>query len=243
MTTLPSFIKVIIVGLALMMIICAQSFAQSQASGTYGELRPELETHFQLRDNVRLLGFFESENGVDFDYRQLDTGLRLGYQRKEITKPHLQNIDPDKEYTLLLGGGYEYLNTDQLGKTKYENRMMLAGTVGFRPLSPLLIRDRNRVEFRWDNGVYSTRYRNQLTVEYDILIHRFRLTPYAAAEVYYDGAHHSWDEEDYSAGVQWPYKRVLMLDTYYLRQNSSDSLPEYVNVFGVKLNFYFGGKK
>ena len=41
-----------------------------------------------------------------------------------------------------------------------------------------------------------------------------------------------------AAGVQWPYKRVLMLDTYYLRQNCTTCSPAHLNVAGLTLNFY-----
>ena len=37
----------------------------------------------------------------------------LGYQWKRISKPHLENIDPDKEHFFLFGGGYERLQTLQ----------------------------------------------------------------------------------------------------------------------------------
>jgi len=227
----------------ILLVRCVGAGAQSQTPATEGEFWPAIDAHFQLQDNYRLLGFVGLKKGEEFPYQQLDTGLGLGYQWKTIAKSHLKNIDLDKEHAFLFGGGYEYLRTLQSGKLKYENRMALEVTPGFRPLSRILVRDRNRVEFRWVNGVYSTRYRNQLSVEYDILIHKFRFTPYAAAEVYYDGANHSWNEEQYTAGLQWPYKRLVMLDIYYLRQNCTTCNPAYLNVGGLTLNFYLGNNK
>jgi len=53
----------------------------------------------------------------------------------------------------------------------------------------------------------------------------FRFTPYTSAEAFYDGAKDSWDQEQYTAGVQWPYERRLMLETYYLRQNCTTLRP------------------
>ena len=67
--------------------------------------------------------------------------------------------------------------------------------------------------------MYSTRYRNLAQGEYDISIHDFHFSPYASAEFFYNGATSSWDQEWYTAGIQWPYKRMLMIETYYLRQN------------------------
>jgi hypothetical protein len=113
----------------------------------------------------------------------------------------------------------------------------------YRLLSRLLVRDRNRVEFRWVDGVYSTRYRNLLTLETDFLVHGVRFTPFGSAEVFYDGPKHSWNEEWYTAGVQLPYKRRLMLETYYRRENCPTCSPARWNVGGATLNVYFRNTK
>ena len=229
-----------IAGLTLAAVFCLRARGQSQADTTNGEFWPAADVYIQLPDSYRLLGFVESKRGQDFPYQQLDLGIGLGYQWKRISKLHLKNIDPDKEHSFLFGGGYEYLRTLQAGKnTSYENRLVLEGLPRFRPVSRLLASDRNRVEFRWVNGVYSTRYRNDLALEYDVAVHNFRFTPYASAEVFYDGAKHTWNEEQYTAGLEWPYKRRLMLDTYYLRQNCTTCSPAHLNVAGLTLNVYF----
>ena len=38
-------------------------------------------------------------------------------------------------------------------------------------------------------------------------------------------------------GIQWPYRRLLMLETYYLYQHTATA-PTSTNVFGITLNFY-----
>ena len=38
-------------------------------------------------------------------------------------------------------------------------------------------------------------------------------------------------------GIQWPYRRILMLETYYLYQHTSKD-PKDTNVFGITLNLY-----
>lgn len=166
-------------------------------------------------------------------------GAGIGCQFKPILKSHIENIDPDKEHYLVFSGGYEYYHTLQSGKTKRENRAVIELFPGFRPLSWLLLRDRNRTELRWIDRVYSTRYRNELTAEADVVIHGYHFVPYGAPEFFYNGATHSWDQERYTAGVQWPYKRVMMLETYYRRENCSRCKPDRWNVAGATLHFYF----
>ena len=206
---------------------------------TVGEFWPAAEAHVQFPEDWRLLGFVGLKKGEDFPYQQIYAGIGLGYQWKQITKPHLENIDPDKEHKFVFGGGYERLQTVSSGKTSYENRLVLQVVAGFRPASRLLLSDRNRVEFRWVNGVYSTRYRNLVQGEYDSKIDEFRFTPYASAEFFYDGATSSWNQEWYTAGIEWPYKRILMVQTYYLRQNCTTCNPANLNVAGLTLNVFF----
>ncbi len=62
------------------------------------------------------MGWGELKKGEDFPYQQGDLGAGVGYQWKRFTKPHLENVDPDKESLLVAGVGYEYLRTIQSGK-------------------------------------------------------------------------------------------------------------------------------
>ena len=228
----------LLVGIALFAAGCVPALSQSQ---TAGEFWPEAYVFYQLPENWRLLAIGGLKNSEETGYRQVNAGLALGHQWLRIKRPHLENIDPDKEHAFVVGGGYENLQTLS-GKSKFENRLVLEGMPGYRFLPRLFVRDRNRVEFRWINGVYSTRYRNELSAEYDFKINNFRFTPYGAAEAYYNGPTSSWNEEQYTAGVQWPVKRLLQIDTYYLRQNCTTCSPPHLNVAGLTLNFYFRHK-
>ena len=138
----------IILGILVIVILSLPTSAQSQ---TAGEFWPVINLHLQFPDHWRLLGFAGLKKGDDFPYQQVNAGLGLGYQWKTISKPHPENINPDKEHTFLFGGGYEHLRTIS-DKPKNENRFVLEAMPGTRPLSRLLVRDRNRIEFRWINA-------------------------------------------------------------------------------------------
>jgi hypothetical protein len=230
-------------GLSLVAIFCMDVAGQEPAPTTGTEVWPEIDGHMQFADHLRLLTFAGTQQGVGFPYQQWYAAAGLGYQWKYIGKPHLENIDPDKEHHFVFGLGYEFLRTIQSGKTKDENRLALQGTLGFRLPAEFLVRDRNEVELRWINGAYSTTYRNRIRVEHDFLLRGFRFTPYGSVEFFYDGAKNSWNEQWYSAGVEWPYKHLFMLDTYYLRQNCTTCSPANLNVAGITLSFYFGHAK
>lgn len=234
------FLVIIVIGLFASMAQCTGVFAQS--SSTPWEFWPAVDGHIQLRSNLRVLVFGEYKNEEGAAYQQFDIGTGLGYQFKRIAKQHLVNIDPDKEHYLVFGGGYEHLTTIQSGESKDEDRIAVQAIPRYRPPGGFLLEDRNRVEFRWVNGTYSTRYRNKLTIQRDFQLHRFRLTPYVSAEAFHDGASHSWNEEQYTVGIELPYKRLLMLETYYLRQNCDTCSDRSLDVLGATLNFYFRNK-
>ncbi len=193
-----------------------------------------------MPSHLRMTAGAQLKDGTNYDYTQWAGGIGIGYQWKRVHGlGHLININSDNESRMVVEGAYEYLWTRQEGASPtYENRAVMAVTPRWRPYRRWLLQDRNRFEFRWVDGVYSTRYRNRIQLERDFLVGAFRFTPYASAEFFYDFAKGSWDEQHYSAGVQWPYRRILMLETYYLYQHSS-SAPENINALGLSLNIYF----
>lgn len=228
-----------ILKMSLLLIFCSAADAQPQTSSTDTQAWPEVDFHVQMTSNLRILTFAGTEQGIGFPFQQWYAAAALGYQGKPILREHLLNIDPDKERYFLAGGGYEFLHTTDSGKQKDENRVTLDGTFGFRPTARLLMRDRNWIELRWIDGVYSTTYRNMLTVERDFLVRGFRFSPYGSAEVFYNGAQHSWDTQWYTGGVEWPYKRLFEIDAYYRREHCDTCSPTNWNVGGVTLSFYF----
>jgi Protein of unknown function (DUF2490) len=222
--------------LGLLFLLATSAAAQSSASGN--EFWPRLNGYMQLGTASRLLVLSEWDKGEDFPYEQWKVGGVFTYQIARIRTPHVPEIDRDKEHHLPLGVGYEYLQTTQPGKESHENRISVLATPSLRPGRHLFLADRNLVEFRWKNGEYSNRYRNRLTVEMGLAAGRFRFTPYASGEVFYSSSSHSWNETQVAAGVHVPYRRLLMVDAYYLRQDCDTCSPNPLNVFGLTLNLY-----
>lgn len=222
----------------LSMAVCSRAFGQDPT--TVGEFWPELSARYQGPSGLSQTVYAQLKNEEGYPTRQWNFGTDLSYQVKRIMRTHLTNIDPSKEHAYVFGIGYEYLDTQGSSSPKYENRLKAQATGRHRPSDAILIEDRNRFEFRWVNGAYSSRYRNRLRLEADLRHHAFRYSPYLSAEVFYDWAKDSWNEQQYSIGIQWPYKDKWVLDTYYLRQNCTTCDTPHLNVAGVSLEFFFG---
>jgi hypothetical protein len=215
----------LLIALAFLAIFPFGALAQSQPSDTETQVRPEADLRWQLPHNLSVISFSGVEQGVDYSYQQWYVATGLGYQFKPILRPHRENIDPDKEHYLVFGGGYEYLRTVQSGVVKHENRFNIDFTPGYRLPYDFLIPDRNWIELRWIGGAYSTTYRNMLSLEHDVVIRGFHFVPYGSAESFYDGAKHDWKEQYYTGGIEWPYKKSSMIDTFIAARIARPVIP------------------
>ena len=167
----------------------------------------------------------------------------LSYRMKRHLLPDRRDNDEESHHRLVLGGGYEYLRTSQNDKIKHEHRIVVSATPRYTPGKGLLLTDRNRIEFRWIDGVYDLRYRNKGTIDRPIKLGDVDMIPYAFGEVFFDRNHDSWNENHYAFGLQFPYKKLMMLDTYYLHKNCTTCEPHSVHVFGLTLNLFVRNKK
>jgi hypothetical protein len=103
----------------------------------------------------------------------------------------------------------------------------------------LVISDRNRGEVRFIQGQpFSTRYRNRLRLARDVQYGWFNCTPYVYDEIFYDTRYDQWTRNQYALGTQFPVSPHVILEPYYLRQNSRHSTYPHIDAFGFKLNLY-----
>lgn len=229
--------------IASFLLLLIAGDAGGQTPGTAKEFWPKFTATVELAPKTRIQLWGQRQDGEDFDFEEWKVGALVSHRMKQIVKPHRRDIDEENEHTLVLGAGYEYLQTDQNDQTRREHRIILQSTPRYLHDTGVLLQDRNRVELRWVAGNFSARYRNKLALQRGFKVDKVRFTPYASGELFYDGNHHSWNQNQYAFGVQLPYKKRLMLDAYYLRQNCTTCSQDPLNVFGVTLNLYFRGKK
>ena len=236
--------KLMRAGSLVILLTCLDlTISLGQTPDTGWELRPKVTADIELLPRLRIQTWVENHDGLNYRFDRWRTGALLNRRLKPILKPHRQDIDDEKEHHLVFGAGYEYLHTIQNGSLKIENRILTQVTPNYAPGAGLLITDRNRAEFRWVNGVYDFRYRNKLVVERAFEINRFVFKPYLSGELYYDRNHHSWNQSRYGFGVQFPYKKALMLDTYLLHQNCTSCSQNPINMVGIYLTFYLRRSK
>lgn len=213
--------------------------ADAQTSGNKEELWPTLKATIEVRPKTRIQLHVGKQNGEDLARTQWNFGVMGSYRMKRLVQSGLGDIDDEKNHMMTLGAGFEYLHTNDDGSIKTEKRIVVQSTPTYLiPGAGLHFQDRSRIEFRWVNGAYSTRYRNKLTIQRSLKLDRFHFTPYSTGELFYDGKSKSWNQNQYAFGVIFPYKKVLSLDTYFLHQNCTTCKEPHVNAAGVTLNIF-----
>jgi hypothetical protein len=237
-TTLTSRPTFLLVGLLLLV----NGPVLAQTSTAEKELWPALRLNFNVQPRLGVQMFAENHDGEDASLSQWKLGAIISYRMSRILTKLRDDIDEENKYNLVIGGGYEFVKTNQTNSIKREHRVMVQTTPKFVPGWGVLLQDRSRAEFRWVDGVYNFRYRNKLTADRPLKIGKVRFSPYASGELFWDRNHHAWTENQYAFGVQLPYKKLLMLDTYYLRQNCTTCSQDPISVFGFSINFHFRWK-
>ena len=231
-------LSIFVTSTALLLLLGSDVFAQS--SDAAKEFWPQVKTVIDILPKTRIELEGTKQDGEDLARTQKKFGVIGTYRMKRLINGPLMDIDDTKNYALVLGAGYEHIFTDDNGSEKSENRILIQAIPHYSiPRVGLLLQDRNKVEFRWVNSVYSTRYRNKLTIERPLKVERVKFTPYASGELFYDGQHHKWNENQYAFGVIFPFKKLLSVDVYFLRQNCTTCKEEHVNAFGLTLTFFF----
>lgn len=79
---------------------------------------------------------------------------------------------------------------------------------------PVSINDRSRLEFRWINGAFAWRYRNQLRINYEL--GKTQLAPYVWDELFVDFTLGYIPENRAAIGLGWTFMEGARLDVGYI---------------------------
>lgn len=225
--------------LVLCLLAVGECIIPAAAQST-GELRPELGIYIQQGPLIRVDlvdSFTDTQSSHDW---QGDFAFYVETALKPVFRQELRE-QPDvyRDKYLALRAGYRYQISLTNGPSAPENRGILELTSRYMLPWQLVLSDRNRGEFRFIQGQpFSTRYRNRLRLERDVQYGWFNCTPYVYDEIFYDTRYDRWTPNRYALGAEFPVGAHVILEPYYLRQNSSSSNPPHTNAFGFKLNLY-----
>jgi hypothetical protein len=200
---------------------------------------PEVDGHLTLNSTFRT--YLEAKDDRDGgDPTQFAVGPSLQIYLKPLIKLKKVtefDLDDAKSRFLVLETGYRYITAPGASP---ENRLVESATSNFPLNVGFLIRDRNRFDLDWKNGMFTWRYRNRLTVERTFAIRSYHFIPYVAAEPFYESQYKKWSTTSLYAGSLFPVGKHVEFNTYYEHDNNTGKHPnQQVNSAGLALYLYF----
>jgi hypothetical protein len=204
---------------------------------------PEIDGHLTLNSSFRIYvqAKDDREGG---DPQQFTFGPSLQFYRKPLIR--LKNVsafdlDKAKSRPLVVESGYRIITAPD---TPAKNRVLEVVTFRFPVGTQALITDRNRADLDWQDGGFTWRYRNRLTLQRTFSIRSFHLIPYVAAEPFYESQYSKWSSTDLYAGALFPTGNHAQFDCYYQHVNDTGMQPNQQNNFvGLAFHFYFSREK
>jgi hypothetical protein len=225
--------------MAPLMLLCLALPARAEEPDSTNEFWPEFDIFIKLNEKSRLFilysatkqenlgAFADGQNGVHFDFYAVSA-----------FRPVISSIDQSRSKFLMVRVGYLVSRPRNNSGTSTEHMATAEATARAQLRGGLLFSERNRFDFRWVEGDPRHRYRNRLKLERTFGIGRFQFTPYAHGEIFYDLKPRDWSRLRYAAGAEFSITKRIVLEAYFLRQNTWASTPQFVHAFGTAVQFY-----
>ena len=226
---------------AVLVLSGARAVAAQSGSGTVtGVLWPELDLYYQTGQQTRLYGIatytFSPDSAV-VDNAQY--GINLDFFLKRVAlfdhRPAVDALAFDRTQPIMLRAGYRY-GTDLGTSDPVTQNRVLVELSGRVTRGAFTLADRNGFDFRWTDGVYSTRYRNRVWMEAVLTVHHYQPVPYADAEWFYSVQNAEWTKVRYEAGVHLPVGTLFAVEPYAAWEDYWDGSPDQRG-FGLNLVF------
>lgn len=224
------------------MILALACQASAQESSSREEFWPEVNLYVKLNDKSRLLFLYSATRRDDLKtYAEGLVGAHIDIYALPILRFRLrEHPDASRDKFLLFRIGLLFSRTPSTATSASTNEytIKLENDARFPLPWGILLTERNRADLQLAHGEFNPRYRNRVQIERSLLVRGFDVRPYASAEVFYDWQYDKFDRFRFAAGLETVISRFLVIDGYYLRQNTTTSSPKVVNAVGLKVQIY-----
>lgn len=225
------------------LLIVLVTTVRGQRTPAITEVDPTIAVGIELNKKVRVDLYAGREKSEEIESGKSKVGAGVSFRVKPFFKRFLDAVDSDKQHLLVVGVTYEYSIAREKTARSIEHKIMVDATLRYAFPHNLLLSNRNRSELRWVNGNYHFRYRNRPMLEMPVRIRKRDVTPYVAAEVFWDQRYHRWNIFKFSTGVVVPLAKRISLESLYERQHCLTCADQNTNIFGLTLNISIKLKK
>ncbi len=228
------------VACALVFVFAPRVAAQDSNSKAFDEFWPETDMYVNLNGSSRLFFLLAGTRTAEEGYTDGQAGVHIDF----FLPPFLfkdrvgKHSDVAKNKFLTVRAGYLFGTTPSASTKPFtEHTPMIEANSRFF-FKNILLSNRNRMDLRLVNGVFTPRYRNRLKVEGTIPVGNLALTPYAHAEAFYDWRYSAFHRFRFAAGGELEITRRIVVESYYMRQIDSRSEPRVENIAGLSVQFF-----
>lgn len=226
-------------GSTLFAVVLLTVGVPAQDDGAAFEAIPKFQFNVEVNKKLRLFVYTGSQKTEDEQTYKWQIGGGANYRFKPLFGGDDEDPNEDKRHLMVFGVSYEFSRTTDNGSVKNENRITVDVTPRYQFPKKLLLTDRNRMEFRWVNGDYRFRYRNRFRMERPYKFGRFRITPFADTEAYYDQHYGRWSQFRFGGGADIPIRKRFSIEAFYERQHCVVCPASQTNILGVTFNWYW----
>src|SRR5215471_14488905 len=202
---------------------------------------PEVDAFVKLSPKTRLLFTTEANDNRDEPKSKWIVGSYLDVfvpRFRPVLFRRISELDESRNQRIVIRAGYRFSHTWGTEPAQIEHRPVTDATFRWDFLDRILGSDRNRFEFRFVNGAYSWRNRNQAKISHDISIKGTTLIPFISAEGSYDSQYQTVSRYRYEAGATFPLGKVWAIEPYFARQRSRAPSDSFMNFFGLTIQAY-----
>jgi hypothetical protein len=229
----------------LITFVCLAHPLGAETSSTRNEFWPEFDAFVNLNDTSRLSFLYSAIRENDLNtYAEGEVGVHFDYYARPIFRAKvLDHPDAARDKLLMFRIGYLYSRSPGTGgSSSAEHIPTIAMTVRATLPWGINLSERNRGDLKFAKGLFTPTYRNRLQLEKSLRTGRIGLIPYASAEAFYDTRYDKFNQFRYTAGMEWILARFLVIKSYFSRQRTTTSSPEFVNGLGITVQFYLRQK-
>lgn len=221
---------------ALLLLIGIFSLAPSARAQTQTVFWSQVDTYVGLTPNTDLMFLAAGSPGASGTHPQITLGPNFDLQLWPFLS-HIKSSNPEHTNYLSFRVGYRYVK-DLYGSGYTQNN----GVLELTPRLPLPLRmqlaDRNRIDLRGLHTGFTWRYRNRLTLARTFEMHRFNLTPYGEAEIFYNCESGQWTQYSYTFGAFSKLTPKVQLESWYRRRTIITAPVTTTNIVEVKLSLF-----
>jgi hypothetical protein len=225
--------RVAVLMLIFFMLSCKAADAQTL------QFLPEIDFYTKIQSDIRF-DFQAKETREAGNPTQAELGPSFDFFLKPLVRlKRIAAFDQDdaKSRPLELSIGFRYVPSPDKPSV---DRMIVAVTPRLPLVANILMTDGNRADLDWENGQFSWRYRNRVSLERRFTWGSYHPAPYVSAEAYYQSRYQKLSATALYAGCLLPAGKHLEFNPYYVHQNITGTRPnQHLNQVGLILDLHY----